>query len=114
MPGCGSGGGSRNLRAIEGERSRAVDALLHAGLSNAAWAVALALAAAVGARLWPRQPAVAHVLWLLVLLKLVTPSLVHVPATRGGDSAPVEPVEPPSEVSERTAGREKTPPKPPL
>ncbi len=54
-----------------------MDALLHAGLINAAWASALALIAAVGARIWRRRPAVAHALWLLVLIKLVTPSLVH-------------------------------------
>ncbi len=55
-----------------------MDALLHAGLTNAAWATALALAAAIGARIWRRHPAAAHVLWLLVLLKLVTPSLIQV------------------------------------
>jgi RND family efflux transporter MFP subunit len=48
------------------------------GLNNAGWAVALALAAAVVARLWRQRPALAHGLWLLVLLKLVTPGLVSV------------------------------------
>jgi hypothetical protein len=55
-----------------------VDALLDAGLNNAAWSAVLALVAAAGGRLWRRHPSVAHTLWLLVLLKLVTPSLVHV------------------------------------
>ena len=55
-----------------------MDVLLHAALNNAGWSVALALAVAAGARLWRRRPAVAHALWLLVLLKLVTPPLVPV------------------------------------
>ena len=54
-----------------------MDAILHAGLNNAAWTVILALAAAVGARWWRSHPAVGHALWLMVLLKLVTPSLVQ-------------------------------------
>jgi RND family efflux transporter MFP subunit len=53
-----------------------VDALLRVGLQNACWAAALALAAAVAARIWGRKPALAHALWLLVLLKLLAPSLV--------------------------------------
>jgi beta-lactamase regulating signal transducer with metallopeptidase domain len=54
-----------------------VETLLHVGLSNALAAAALALvAAAVGSVC--RRPALAHGLWLLVLLKLVTPPLVPV------------------------------------
>ena len=60
-----------------GERSEAVGVLLHAGLNNAVWTVGLALGAAIGSRLWRSRPAVGHALWLLVLLKLVTPSLVR-------------------------------------
>jgi RND family efflux transporter MFP subunit len=56
----------------------AVDALFDIGLQNACWALALALAAALGARVWRRRPVVAHTLWLLVLLKLLTPSLVGI------------------------------------
>lgn len=52
--------------------------LLLAGLSNAAWSAALALAAAVAVRVWRHRPALAHGLWLLVLVKLVTPPLVSV------------------------------------
>jgi RND family efflux transporter MFP subunit len=55
-----------------------VEALLYAGLINAAWTVVLALAAAIGGRVWRHRPAVGHTLWLLVLLKLVTPSLLRV------------------------------------
>jgi beta-lactamase regulating signal transducer with metallopeptidase domain len=54
--------------------------LLEIGLINAAVATALALVAAVVGRLGHR-PALTHALWLLVLLKLVTPPLwvVHLP-----------------------------------
>ena len=54
-----------------------MDAILYAGLNNAAWTVMLALAAAAGARWWRNVPAVGHALWLMVLLKLVTPSVVQ-------------------------------------
>jgi hypothetical protein len=52
--------------------------LLDIGVSNAVMAALLALpAAAVGSVC--RRPAVVHCLWLLVLLKLVTPPLFRVP-----------------------------------
>ena len=51
--------------------------LLYAGLSNAAIAAILAVPAWIVARQF-RRPALAHVLWLLVLLKLVTPPMVPV------------------------------------
>ncbi len=51
-----------------------MDMLWHAGLSNAAWAVGLALPAALVGR-WGRRPALAHGLWVLVLVKFVTPPL---------------------------------------
>ncbi len=52
-----------------------MESLLEVGLSNAFMAAALAmLAALVG--LMCRRPALVHALWLLVLLKLVTPPLV--------------------------------------
>jgi RND family efflux transporter MFP subunit len=66
-----------------------VDTFLYAGLSNAALAVVLALLAAAGGWLWRRRPVVVHSLWLLVLLKLLTPSLVHVPLP-GAGTTPVE------------------------
>src|SRR5207248_7498398 len=58
--------------------------LLEAGLSNLLVAAALAALAAAVAR-WGKRPALAHGLWVLVLLKLVTPpvvplSLVWLPA----------------------------------
>src|SRR5689334_15508108 len=55
-----------------------MDTLLHVGLGNAILASALAVVAAAVAHL-ARRPALAHSLWLLVLLKLVTPPLVRVP-----------------------------------
>jgi len=56
---------------------------MHLGLTNAAWAAVLALAAALGTRRLRRYPAVVHALWLLVLLKLATPSLVQLPLSWG-------------------------------
>jgi beta-lactamase regulating signal transducer with metallopeptidase domain len=52
--------------------------LLETGLSNVLVAFLLAVIAAVVGR-WGRRPALAHGLWLLVLVKLVTPPLVAVP-----------------------------------
>jgi bla regulator protein BlaR1 len=51
--------------------------LLDIGLANAAMAAILALVAIIVDRL-ARRPALGHVLWLLVLLKLVSPPLVGV------------------------------------
>jgi beta-lactamase regulating signal transducer with metallopeptidase domain len=55
-----------------------VSTLLFVGLGNAVMAAGLAVVAAAVTRIW-RAPALAHALWLLVLLKLVTPPLVPVP-----------------------------------
>jgi beta-lactamase regulating signal transducer with metallopeptidase domain len=55
-----------------------VDSFLQVGLSNAVAAAALALIAIAVRAVW-RRPALAHGLWLLVLLKLLTPPLVRVP-----------------------------------
>ncbi len=55
-----------------------MDDLFRIGLTNAAWATALAVAVAALAWFMRRRPAVVHVLWLLVLIKLVTPSLTQV------------------------------------
>jgi beta-lactamase regulating signal transducer with metallopeptidase domain len=52
--------------------------LLELALSNAAASAVLALVA-VSVGLVSRRPALVHALWLLVLLKLVTPPLVRVP-----------------------------------
>lgn len=53
-------------------------ALPEAVLGNLLVAALLAMAAAVAGR-WGRRPAVTHALWLLVLVKLVTPPVVQVP-----------------------------------
>ncbi|HEV3120169.1 MAG TPA: hypothetical protein VGY58_24120, partial [Gemmataceae bacterium] len=52
-----------------------MDALLQVGLSNALVATILALLAAVIGRVC-RRPALVHCLWLLVLIKLLTPSFL--------------------------------------
>ena len=51
-----------------------MDEFCRSALSNATWAAALALLAAIGSWLFRRRPAVSHLLWLLVLLKLLVPS----------------------------------------
>src|SRR5215472_4566871 len=51
---------------------------LEIGLSNALMASVLAVLAA-GAGFFCRRPAIRHTLWLLVLLKLVTPPLMSIP-----------------------------------
>src|SRR5438270_2402974 len=66
-------------------------------------AAALALLAAVVGRVW-KKPALRHGLWLLVLLKLVTPPLVTLPVLpwqAEGEPAPAvsEPALPPAEVA---------------
>jgi beta-lactamase regulating signal transducer with metallopeptidase domain len=63
-----------------------VETLIRAGLANAAVAALLALAAVLVGRLM-RRPRVAHVLWLLVLVKLVTPPMftVSLPWLNGPD-----------------------------
>src|SRR5713226_4948593 len=55
-----------------------MDMLLHVGLANAVLATGLALVAWAAGRL-ARRPFLAHALWLLVLLKLITPPLMTVP-----------------------------------
>jgi beta-lactamase regulating signal transducer with metallopeptidase domain len=73
-----------------------VDTLLSVGLGNAVLASALALLAAGVGRLARGRPALTHALWLLVLLKLLTPPLVdlHVPWPAGAEP-PTTPAEPP-------------------
>ena len=70
-----------------------METLLHAGLSNAISATFLALLVACLSRVLARRPAILHCLWLLVLLKLITPPLYEVPIpwpetlTAGSDNA---------------------------
>ena len=77
----------------------AVETLLHAGLGNALAAALLApLVAAIG--IVARRPALMHALWVMVLLKLITPPLWSVPvvpgtaALAGEVGGPREPAEP--------------------
>jgi beta-lactamase regulating signal transducer with metallopeptidase domain len=67
-----------------------MQSLLAIGLSNAVMATLLAFAAAGITRIW-RAPALSHVLWLLVLLKLVTPPImsVRLPQSLGTESGTV-------------------------
>src|SRR5687768_15709816 len=61
--------------------------LLILGLKNALLVIPLAMAALVVGRLF-RRPALAHVLWVLVLVKLVTPPLIDVPVGWSVDVSP--------------------------
>src|SRR5947209_12420969 len=56
-----------------------MDTLLRAGLSNAVSATFLALLVSCVSRPLARWPAIVHGLWILVLLKLITPPCVEVP-----------------------------------
>jgi beta-lactamase regulating signal transducer with metallopeptidase domain len=66
-----------------------LDRVLGIALANAAAAIALALVAALVGR-FTRRPAAAHALWVLVLLKLVTPPVWTVPV-----KVAVAPADPP-------------------
>jgi beta-lactamase regulating signal transducer with metallopeptidase domain/protein involved in polysaccharide export with SLBB domain len=70
-----------------------MNTLLEIGLTNALLATMLALVVVMITRLW-RHPSIAHALWLLVLVKLVTPPLVNVswqwPSTDRAPEASVE------------------------
>jgi beta-lactamase regulating signal transducer with metallopeptidase domain len=74
-----------------------MEALLHVGLGNAALAAALAGLAWLVGRCCRHRPGLAHGLWLLVLLKLITPPLVRVPLPWPArpEAGEVEPVDPP-------------------
>jgi beta-lactamase regulating signal transducer with metallopeptidase domain len=63
-----------------------MDTFLRIGLSNAVAATALALIAA-GVSRFARRPAVTHVLWVIVLLKLITPPLLAIPVHLRGTPA---------------------------
>jgi beta-lactamase regulating signal transducer with metallopeptidase domain len=56
-----------------------VETLFYAGISNAVTATFLALLVASLGRVVVRRPAILHCLWLLVLVKLVTPPLFQIP-----------------------------------
>ncbi|MGO9466856.1 MAG: M56 family metallopeptidase, partial [Isosphaeraceae bacterium] len=67
-----------------------METLWHVGLSNAVSATFLALLVACLGRPLARRPAVLHCLWLLVLVKLVTPPLYTVPIPLVGKPAAFE------------------------
>jgi bla regulator protein blaR1 len=87
-----------------------VETLYRAGLSNAVSATLLALLVACLGRVLARRPAVLHCLWLLVLVKLVTPPLYELPVpwpeplnrTREPAAGPrvvyIEPIEEPGQI----------------
>lgn len=70
-----------------------METLVRIGLSNAACAAILALLAAAVSRIVPRRPGIAHALWVLVLLKLLTPPIwtIALPALRA--AAPAQSVD---------------------
>jgi bla regulator protein blaR1 len=72
--------------------------LFRAGVSNAVSATLLALVVAGLSRPLARRPAILHCLWLLVLLKLVTPPLYEVPIPWPSLSRPLDHEEPAAEV----------------
>ena len=84
-----------------------LDRVLGIALSNAAAAIALALLAAAVGR-FARRPAAAHALWVLVLLKLVTPPVWTVPITVA--IAPGEPSPAVMAVSPAIESPRRTPP----
>jgi hypothetical protein len=66
-----------------------MDTLLQIGFSNALAAAILAIPAALASRYLRHRPALVHALWLLVLLKLVTPPLLTIPFPWSRSSAPL-------------------------
>src|SRR5262245_58979236 len=77
-----------------------MDSLLHIGLSNAIAACALAAVAGI-VGCFCRRPAVRHALWLLVLLKLVTPPLIDIPVGQPPASPSLADASAPEEASVR-------------
>ena len=65
----------------------AVDRLLQIALGNASFALALAVGVAVASR-WVRRPAVLHLLWLVVLVRLLLPPVFEVALLPAGTSPP--------------------------
>src|SRR5215471_13113190 len=68
-----------------------MDTLVHIGLLNAVLATGLAILAAA-ARVLRRRPAFVHALWLLVLLKLLTPPFLVIPISWLPRAEPESPV----------------------
>ncbi len=68
-----------------------METLHHDVLSNVGWAAALAIVAALASLVFRHRPALIHGLWVLVLLKLVTPSLMHLTPTWAARQTTIEP-----------------------
>src|SRR5262249_471563 len=78
----GAAGAHRGRRPFQQEealsRETGMQTLLSVALSNTVVALFLAVPAVLAGRVWKR-PALAHGLWLLLLLKLPTPPLIALP-----------------------------------
>lgn len=74
-----------------------MDTLLRVALSNALVAASVAVVAAMAGRLC-RRPALTHGLWLLVLLKLLTPPLITISFWPAPAETPVTLAEPPQQA----------------
>ena len=85
-----------------------METLLRIGLSNAVAALLLALLVVAVACVW-RRPAVLHALWLLVLVKLVTPPLVWLPEPWAEPPAAPKTVDPPPAAAPEIAAVEAAP-----
>jgi beta-lactamase regulating signal transducer with metallopeptidase domain len=83
--------------------------LVEVGLSNAAAALLIAIVAVL-VGLACRRPALMHALWLLVLIKLVTPPLVRIPVPWGAPPAEETAPAPEPDVAQRLAQLLEEPP----
>ena len=76
-----------------------MDTFLQIGLSNSVTALALAVVLPRSSGLRGRRPALVHALWVLVLVKLITPPLFWIsPAGKYHAAAPPAPVQTPQVV----------------
>src|SRR5213079_16392 len=62
--------------------------LFYGALSNVVWASVLAVAAILVVR-FVRRPALAHSLWIIVLLKLIVPGCFALPRLSPGEARPL-------------------------
>src|SRR5438552_18672136 len=81
--------------------------LLECALANVVLAVPLAVLAAVGSL--SRRPAVAHALWLLVLVRLLAPPLWKVPLPEWRSEKPAAPLTEPQPTRAEFAARTDVP-----
>src|SRR5262245_36880957 len=71
--------------------------LVEIGLVNAALATVMALGVWLVTRIW-RQPVLVHALWVVVLLKLVTPPMLSIPWHLADEPATILPIAEPAEA----------------